>query len=184
MTSKQIYDWLQNGEIEKAKQALLEDICVKQSKNHNTTKAIQRLSKIIRKNALKERPRLAGAIYNGTDTFMCDGYILLVLYNEHTQGLTYADDNPQVDFRYNDVICRNCNGLEEVVIDKKRLAEALANKEEQLLIGDGLLYNPKFLKYTLDCFENPKIYKLWNGIIQIEEDNKKAIVMGMRIKGY
>ena len=60
--------------------------------NNKTLKAIQRLAKDIQKKALKDkRESLAGAIYNGKDTYMCDGYRLFVAYND------LVEENEQVE---------------------------------------------------------------------------------------
>lgn len=179
MNSKQIYDYLINNEIEKAKQALLEDICIKESKNKNTTKGIQKLSKIIQKNALSDgRASLAGAIYNGIDTFMCDGMTLFVAYNEKIEGLTMAIE-PYQDFQYNKIFI-DTTDKEQLNICKLELKIAMTNKEEQITLENGMRFNTKKLYDILNCFEEPRIYKINDYMLQLEESNKKAVIMGIR----
>lgn len=181
MNSKQIYELLQKNEIEKAKQLLLEDICISESKDKNTARAIQRLAKDIQKTAKANYHKgLDGAIYNGEDTFMCDGFKILVIYGEKVNGLVEPTEEPKTDLNYNKLFIKMSNN-ELVNIDRDKLTTAIANKEENFALDNGKMFNSKWLKLILDCFENPKIYcasdKAW---LQVEEGNKKTLLLGIR----
>lgn len=180
MNYKQLYDLLQNQEIEQAKKLLLEQIVINDSKNKSTTKALIKLSKHIQKQNIKDnRKSIAGAIYNDKDTFLIDFCILFVAYNEQLQGLVMVDeiDNPQTNINYNKILLDTQN-LECAEINKNDLLEAIANKEQAFKVSK-YNFDCNYLKLVLDCFENPKIYEC-NYMIQFEENNKKALLMGLR----
>ena len=145
--------------------------------NNKTLKAIQRLAKDIQKKALKDkRESLAGAIYNGKDTYMCDGYRLFVAYDEEIKDLPKPTEYR--DLQYNKLFKNNKN-LEEIQIDYNKVKNALKNNEQEITLDNGQVYNTKWLKLMLDCFTEPKVYADQH-FLQIEEDNKKAIIMKIR----
>ena len=179
MNYKELYELLQNKEIEKAKKLVLEQIVISDSKNKSTTKALIKLSKHIQKQNIKDnRKSLAGAIYNGNDTYLIDFCILFVAYGEKLQGLAMVDeiDNPR-NINYNSIFFDTQN-MECVEIDKNKLLEAIANKERAFKVSE-YNFDCNFLKLLLDCFDEPKIYE-GNHLLQIEENNKKALLMGLR----
>lgn len=180
MNYKKLYDLLQNQEIEEAKKLLLEQIIINDSKNKSTTKALIKLSKHIQKQNFKDnRKNLAGAIYNGSDTFLMDFCILFVAYGEQLQGLAVVDEleNPRKNINYNSIFI-NTQNLECTEINKNDLLKAISNKEEAYKVNK-YNFNANYLKMLLDCFDEPKIYE-GNHILQIEENNKKALLMGLR----
>ena len=107
---------------------------------------------------------------------MCDGYRLFVAYDEEIKDLPKPTEYR--DLQYNKLFKNNKN-LEEIQIDYNKVKDALKNKEQEITLNNGQVYNTKWLKLMLDCFTEPKVYADQH-FLQIEEDNKKAIIMKIR----
>lgn len=85
-------------------------------------------------------------------------------------------DNPR-NINYNNIFF-DTQSLECVEINKQLLVEKIANKEVAYKVNK-YNFDCNFLKLLLDCFDEPKIYE-GNHLLQIEENNKKALLMGLR----
>ncbi len=176
MENKKIIEMIDENKIEELRKLIMQEICIKESKNKNTQKGLLTLSKIAKKEQ-KERPALAGAYFESGKTYICNGFWLIVA-NREIDGLEMAEKKNYDRPDFEDII-KNTVIDKEITIDKNIITIAKTNKENSVRVGSWL-YQTKYAKAILDCFDSTaNFYEFGNGLL-IKDEEKTALLLKMR----
>ena len=177
MENKKIIEMIDNNQIEDLRKLILQEICVKESKNTNIQKGLLTLSKIAKKEQ-KEIPALAGAYFKSGKTYICNGFWLIIA-NREIDGLEMAEKKNYNRPNFEDIIENTVIDKKEITIDKNIITIAKTNKENSVRVGSWL-YQTKYAKAILDCFDSTaNFYEFGNGLL-IKDEEKTALLLKMR----
>jgi len=178
MKNKKIIEMLNENRIEELKIILMQELCVKESKNSSVQKGLLNLSRMTKKEMEKDRPALAGAYFQNGKTYICNG-TYLVIANEEKKGLemTTVNDVERPNF---DEILKQTTPTSEITFNRDTITIAIVNKERYVKIGTWN-YQTKYAKNVIDCFnKDAKLYEFENGFL-IKDDEKSGILLKVRI---
>ena len=180
MTNVKILNMINENKLDELKKMLIEEIYLEKNKEVPIYKAIQKFSKLVGKEMIKERPVLAGANYVKDLTQITNGFCALFL-NGHIEGLRMVPEGSAVDLTS---LIPDIEQCIEVVVNINLVKNNLKINKEDVTVVLGRRYNSKYLVLLSDCIEDCKYYvcEKFNGpVVLLKGVNGCAILLPLRV---